>query len=134
MQKRKSKRILSVLLFTLVFMPLWGCLQTQNSSSGDRDQFGELPTEGEISAEFAAVRAIFASSCVAPCHTYSSYKTEEQFIAEGLVVPGDPDNSEIYTALTGATSPTGRKDMPIGSPLTMDELAVFTTWINSITP
>lgn len=132
MLRRNSKYFLILLLFALV-LPFQACLQTENSSEDDDENFQAPPPGVVISPEFAAVRAIFSTSCGGGCHAYAGY-TEDEFIDEALVTPGNRDASPIYTALTGSTSPTGRKDMPIGSPLSQSELDAFTTWIDSIEP
>lgn len=103
-----------------------GCFQTENSSSGDSG-----PT-AVGSPEFIAASNMMARKCTS-CHYHVYHtRTEAQLIAQGLVVPGDPEASEIYYRLTGSSGPGGPKDMPDDGPLTPTEMAIMVTWINSI--
>jgi hypothetical protein len=122
-------KMMRFLLLTIVFLNT-SCFENQNSNSNDD---GGLVVNPGDSAEFIAAKTIFASECNG-CHAYAS-KTEAQFLAEGLVVPGDPENSQIYNSLQGSSGPLGNKDMPDGRPaLDSGELQIIFDWVTSVTP
>ncbi len=114
-----------VIVFISSFF-LSGCLQTENSSSTD----GGPNLTG--TPEFIAAVTVMAAKCTS-CHYHDYHtKTEQQLLDQGLVVPGDPENSLIYYRLTGSAGPGGPKNMPQDVALTAGELATMVTWINSI--
>src|SRR5262249_21335619 len=90
--------------FALLF--LTACLQTENSSTQDAGLYGVYG-----SADFIAARQIMAQNCNG-CHTYGAMK-ESEFVANGLMTPGDPTSSKIYTRLIGSQGGTGAKNMPL---------------------
>lgn len=119
------KRVL-LLLTTLLFAT--ACFQTENSSSGD----GGPDLSG--SPEFIAAATVMAAKCTS-CHYHAYHtQTEAQLVAQGEVIPGDPENSPIYYRLIGSTGANGPKNMPQDGPLTSGEMQTIVTWINSITP
>lgn len=115
---------INLILFSGVLM---GCMQTQNSSSGDAQYYGD----SSISPEFASARAIFAENCT-PCHQFYS-QSESQLISQGLVVGGDSAHSPIYYRLKGsALTSLGNQDMPTNGTLTSDQIEEIKTWIDQI--
>lgn len=107
------------------------CIQTNNSSSRDEEEYdASLPING-ASGDFTAARAIFTNDCAA-CHPFHTM-TEAALIAGGWVVKGDPQNSKIYNSLMGSSGTQGRKDMPDGGPaLPNEDLETIAGWITNI--
>jgi hypothetical protein len=118
------------LLFILLGL-LSGCLETQNSSSGD----AAFAPDEDATPEFQAVRLILSQEC-AGCHSYHE-KSEAQLIANGDVEPGDANHSKLYNRLqgsTGAGDPSGGRDMPQNDSISLTDVETIETWINGITP
>ena len=107
-------------------------MQTDNSNTLDKSNFGPTDSGTSISPEFASVRAIMTQSCT-PCHAFQT-QSEAQLIAAGLVVAVQPDNSKMYYRLTGSTGTNGPKNMPQTGTLTAAQIEAFKTWINTLTP
>lgn len=118
------KRIIFILCLSALTQ---GCLQTENSNSGDGDAYGEISG----SPQFIAARAIFTANCT-PCHSYNA-QTEDELIASGLLVPGDSNNSPIYNRLRNSSGP-GNKNMPPSGPLSTENLTAISTWVTGVTP
>ena len=123
-----------VLLLSLFFWAT-ACYENQDSSSDDA---GGLTINPGDSAQFIAAKTLFAGSCAGGgCHSDFSSKTEAQFVAQGFVVPGDPDSSTVYCRLQGSTGACGGdpKNMPLGQPaLDSSELLIVSDWINTVSP
>lgn len=113
-------------LGTLSFL-LGACLQTQNSSSQDADQFEEQPTGNPA---FLAARTVIANNC-ADCHGYHN-QTEEELISTNFVIPGDPENSMIFYRIKNSSGSQGPKNMPQTGELTEAELQIIFDWIDGI--
>ena len=63
--------------------------------------------------------------------------TVAEFIAQGLLIPGDPENSRIYYRIRGSSGPNGDKNMPDDgstTPLSTDDLTAIATWVTNATP
>lgn len=114
-----------MLVFSLLLaVPFSGCLQTENSSTGD-DAFVDL--DG-ASTEFIAANEIIQSNCAA-CHpSFRSY-TEEDFINEDYIVPGDRDGSLLYNRMD---IPSNSGIMPPSGKLVAEDLQLIEDWINSL--
>lgn len=82
---------------------------------------------GSADSAFAQVKTILIVNCNS-CHLYGSY-AEQEFIDDGLVLAGDPDNSPLYMSLRGSQAPTGRKDMPVSGVLSQAEQQTIRDWI-----
>lgn len=122
-------------LLLAVCLILSGCLEVENSSSQDS---GGLTLNPDDSPEFAAAKTLFSTSCGGSgCHNNYSSFTEAQFIAQGLVVAGDPDASRVFCRNAGSTGACSgdSKTMPLSRPaLTVQQLQVISDWITNITP
>lgn len=101
-------------------MLLGACLQTENSSSGD----GPAP-EGNL--EFLAANEVLLNNCTG-CHIYHT-QTQQELIDDGLVIPGDINNSRLYYRIVGSLGPNGTKNMPISGAA---ELQILADWITNI--
>lgn len=112
------------LILLLVALVLGACVQTENSSSLDRE------TYGNDDSLFGAARTIIGSNCSA-CHAYHTM-TEAELISAGLIVAGEPENSKIYYRLTGSTGSAGPKNMPSGSALSSQDREAISAWIEGI--
>lgn len=112
-------RALLILLFILT-----GCVQTENSSSQDAGLYGG---DGSQTTLFTEARTILYVNCNT-CHAYGSY-AEQDFVTQGLVIAGDPDNSELYYRLRGSQGPNTPKDMPVTGQLSQAELNKIRDWI-----
>lgn len=74
---------------------------------------------------------ILENNC-SSCHEYATL-TDQQLVASGLIVPGDPLNSPIYYRLINSAGTRGSKNMPrVGAALSAAEIAVLDDWIRSI--
>jgi len=116
-----------VILILILVGGIVGCLQTENTSSLDADQYS-----GVVSEEFAVARKIFKQSCANGCHAYHAM-SETQLIAAGVLVPGSPEASQIYYRLDGSSGSLGPKDMPQeGAFLSTEEIESIEEWVNSV--
>jgi hypothetical protein len=122
------------IFITLLFLGT-GCFENQDSNSFDS---GGLTVNPSDSAEFVAAKTLFATSCGGGgCHSDYASKTEAQFVAEGLVIPGDLDGSRVFCRLQGSTGPCGgdSKNMPWMQPaLAPAELQIISDWIAVVSP
>ncbi len=120
------------ILLILLFLAT-GCFENENSSSDDATGLTVNPGD---SVAFIAAKTVFSGSCGGSgCHTEYSSKTEAQFVAEGLVVAGNPDTSKVFCRLQGSTGACGSKNMPRSQPaLDAAELQMISDWITAITP
>lgn len=116
-------RILTGLSFILLLLPLSGC-QTENSSASDAQLYS-----GGGTPAFNEARSIMAANCTG-CHTYHTM-TEEQLVTAGVLVKGDPDNSQIYYRLTGSSGSQGPKTMPPTGSLSVSQVASIRDWISA---
>lgn len=115
------KRLISS---SLIYIFLTGCLQTENSNSGD----GYAPVGEGL---FLEANEIFATKCIGCHHTFQNM-TEAQLIAAGDVIPGDPEGSEVYYRLNGSSGAGGPKNMPSSGSISLEEVMVIYDWISSI--
>jgi hypothetical protein len=109
--------------FLVLSLSLVGCLQTENSSSGD----GLAPVG---TPAFIAASEVFDNKC-SQCHDYHTL-SEAELITLGLVMAGDPEGSEIYYRNTGSLGVNGPKNMPFVGSLTAGELMLIYDWILAI--
>lgn len=73
---------------------------------------------------------IFTNNC-ASCHGgangpggVSNITNLADLVSSGLVIPGNPNGSEIYTAIAGG-------QMPLGSTLSVSQIATISSWITA---
>lgn len=120
-------------IFCLTFLLILaaGCGQDYNSNTGDFSQYS--PIEGIDSStpdgtRLLAVYKIFQAKCFS-CHTWSQYKTSEQWVSAGLVSKGNTGASQVFTRLknSGGNMPPD----PIAE-LTSTELLSVEAWINQM--
>jgi hypothetical protein len=116
---------LSRILFTLLLgiFPA-ACVQTENSNSQDKDQYG-----GGGSALFKAARTILTQSC-SSCHLFHT-KSEDALVADGVMVKGDAEGSQLYFRLNGSSGTGGPKNMPTGGSLSIGDLNTIKDWIDN---
>jgi len=125
------------LLAITILIGLTACFQTENSSSQDKDTYGNIGG----SAEFLAVRTILTNYC-ASCHAYHTLSEADMKLggcAGGpCIVAGSPDTSQIYCRLTGAAGSCtvgSGKNMPQGSGgLSSSDLNAIRFWIVNAPP
>ena len=115
------------LLAGSLFFFLSACLQTQNSSSQDGEQFEEQPTGNPA---FLAARTVIANNC-ADCHGYHN-QSQEQLISTNFVIPGDPEASMIFYRIKNSSGSQGPKNMPQTGELSEAELQIIFDWIDGI--
>lgn len=120
-------------IFGFILFFTSGCFDIYNSST---EGSGGLSVGAGDSPAFVAAKTLFTINCGSSgCHPDFGSKTEAQFVAEGLVVVGVPDSSEVYCRLAGSTGSCGSKNMPQGQPpLDATQLQVVSDWISGITP
>lgn len=103
--------------------------QTYNSLTGDP---GNFAADSGISDALASVRGIFRTYCI-QCHAAYAGYSDAGWIASGLVKPGSPATSSIYTRLRGVGLGVSSEDMPLsGAALSTDEREVIKAWINTL--
>jgi mono/diheme cytochrome c family protein len=113
----------AALTLSILAILLSGC-STDNSSALDAETYG--------AGGSSAVNKIFTQSCGGTCHSFQSM-SGDQLAAAGLIVKGDPLNSQIYYRLIGSTGGTGQKNMPlVGAPLTSDQIATIQAYITGL--
>lgn len=124
---------MKTLFWIFCILLVTACFNVYNS---DSDTGGGLSIGASDSAEFIAAKTLFSASCAGGgCHSDFSSLTEAQFIAQGLVVAGDPDTSKVFCRLQGSTGSCGNKNMPSSQPaLSAIERQVISDWIMAITP
>jgi hypothetical protein len=108
-------------LFLLALLPV-ACVQTENSNTLDKDNYGS-------SGLTAQAKAIFSSKCT-PCHSFQG-ESVDQLVSEGLMVIGDPENSKLFYRLQGSSGVNGPKDMPSGSSISAGDVALIYSWVLS---
>ncbi|WP_413581179.1 hypothetical protein [Bdellovibrio sp. HCB288] len=127
----KTNFLTTIVLGLALLAPL-SCGQSYNSSYYDADIYGE---GGGGTPAFQAAQAILRTEC-ATCHTQASHQSwgnisEAQFIALGLVSPGNLSGSQIYTKLRGnSVNSTG--NMPPSYSLSNSQIQTIETWILGI--
>lgn len=126
------KKLLLAGLTTLAFLSPLACGKIYNSSSYDATSYGSA----DGTPAFLAAKQIIKASCT-NCHTRPSHvawagMSEDDFISQGLVLPGSLEGSSLYTKILGnRTSIPG--NMPDGgAPLTSAELTTLENWILNI--
>ena len=66
------------------------------------------------------------------CHAPFANYSESDWIASGLVVPGAPNGSTLYSSLQGAGVAGGLNSMPKGGSLSAAELGQIKDWISAL--
>ena len=87
----------------------------------------------------ASAQSIISSNCVT-CHSGSNspnlsiLSTAQAYVTAGLIVPGSPGTSTLFTCLTnnGLVTPTGQA-MPSGAALSGSEIQTLKDWIAGMT-
>lgn len=114
---------------------LSGCgLSTKNSVSDDASRFTtESDTqESGTSAALTAARVVFKAKCT-QCHPTFGTLKEADWISQGYVVVGLPQNSKIFSRIRGS-GVGGNEDMPKdGSSLSAEQLDTIKGWITNMT-
>lgn len=117
-----------LLAISLIFFSA-GCGNVLNSNSFDESLYGVEPNGSE---DFLAARDILSSQCFA-CHGTWSAWTSEEFVANGEVVAGSAETSNLFRAIRGNGTIGSENDMPPGpTDLTPGEILVIRTWIESL--
>ncbi len=100
--------------------------------------FGSVAQETELpdlpgGFNFKSVVPTLIDKC-ASCHTHFNWYEygEMDYITQGLVVPGDVQNSPIYFRLKKSNQGSGPRNMPLGSDISNEELVKLEAWINNI--
>lgn len=99
-------------------MLLSSCLQTENTNSTDADTYG------------SAWREVVSTHC-GTCHTFHTMD-DATLIANGLVTPGNVENSKLYYRLAGSTGSNGPKDMPTGGSLSAEDISKIRDYVSSV--
>lgn len=113
----------------LFWMIVSGCgveFQVNNSFSGDEDSFSRI----DGSALFLKANSVFRRQC-SECHSAYSAYTEDEWIAQGLIVVGSADDSVLFGRIRGSGT-GGSEDMPPQTTLSTAELQAIQEWINGI--
>jgi len=110
-----------------LFFLLIGC-QDYNSDSFDKDNYG--PSELTGGADFRTAYPIIKDRC-ASCHAHSDwsgYKSEQDWVTQGLVKAGDSANSSLVYRIVnyGGDMPEGQGAIPD------DEFNAIKTWVDNL--
>lgn len=108
---------------------LAGCGQDYNSNYGDYSQYS--PVEGVDSSTPEGVRLleaykVFQTNCF-QCHSWSEYKTSEQWVTAGLVTKGNLTSSPVYTRLKNVGG-----NMPPAGQLSTADFTSIENWISNL--
>jgi uncharacterized membrane protein len=118
--------------YLALFILLFGC-QDYNSNSGDKFRYGPLGLADGSSTEFTRAYVIIQIRC-SSCHpAWAAYKNEQDWVDNGKVVGGNPDQSSVVNRIKnfGATT----SNMPTDSgPLPEEEYEAIRTWVLSVPP
>ena len=123
------------IIFIILALGIFSCGKIENSNSTDKFTYGDTVAVAG-SQQFKDASTIINNRC-SSCHTntHAQWKnyTQDDFVANGLVVSQSPADSPIYYRNQNATSGPGPKNMPIsGNPvMTASELEAILAWINS---
>ena len=98
---------------------LGGCMQTENSNSSDA-----------FITDESDPRSILQQNC-ASCHDYHK-RSDENLVASGLVVAGNPEGSQIYFRLIGSQGAQGPKNMPLSGALSPSSVQRIYEWIQDL--
>lgn len=117
-------------LFFLSLFLLLSC-QSYNSHTGDAVKYKTV----EVEASLLPAYTVLQNRCV-NCHTgrhnsWASYITNEQWIASGLIVPGDAQASTLIRRIINSNN-IGSNMPPTGGPLPNDEYQVLVDWVNGL--
>ena len=116
----------------MLMLLLASCGQSYNSNSGDIAAYE--PIEGIDASTPDGARLLVAYKAFQPkcfsCHSgYADYKTSEQWVNAGLVTPGMPSTSTVYTILKNAG---GRMPPDPVAQLTTEEFEAVEAWISGM--
>lgn len=78
----------------------------------------------------SAWREIVGTHCGA-CHAFHTLD-DATLVANGLVVPGRPEDSKLYYRLTGSSGANGPKNMPTGGSLSAEDVAKIQDYITAL--
>lgn len=128
------KSLLAAGLILMASLIPLGCGKVYNSSTYDASTYGSA----DGSATFLAAKATINTSC-ANCHTRPSHQawsgmSEKEFIAQGLIKPGNLAASSLYTKIQGNRTMISGNMPAGGSLLTGAELDKMEAWIMGATP
>lgn len=93
-------------------------MQTENSNSQDSTVWGT-----------GGARAVIATHC-AQCHDYHTLSNSD-LVGQGLVVAGDPENSQLYYRILGSDGSRGPKNMPQGGSMSQGDRDTIKAWIQT---
>ncbi|UOF01371.1 DUF1592 domain-containing protein [Bdellovibrio reynosensis] len=103
---------------------------------------GQDVTEPPDDTRFKSAIEIINARCVS-CHKTGgsaafaplNFQSEQLFISQSLVVPGDPSKSKLIYRLKNYPDATAtNRTMPVGSDLSQDEYNILYTWVSKMQP
>ena len=117
-------------LFILFFI-LSSC-QDYNSNSGDKGRYGPVELN-ESDPNFRKAYFIIQSRCVS-CHDHkhdkwADFKSNDEWVADGLVEPGVPASSELIQRIINTGTASSSDMPPGGSPLPDTEYNALVKWV-----
>jgi uncharacterized membrane protein len=115
-------------LFGLLFA---SSCQDYNSNSGDRGKYG-LVVLNETDPNFRQAYTIIQDKCVS-CHDHkhdkwADFTSNEEWVAEGLVVAGQPEGSELIERIVN-TGQVSSNMPPGGSALSDEDYNALIKWV-----
>ncbi len=139
---RLSRNLLIALAIVVVYQ---GCLPSGFKSNSElNSQNGGQAQAPTNSSEFQKARAVLQNSCVSchspggqAAHARLDYANEEDFVANGLVVKGSPDESRIVYRTQGymgnLNGPSlGSANMPLNGSISTTDFQVLRNWVTAM--
>jgi hypothetical protein len=122
------------LFFIVNLIGAAGCVQHYNNSTVDKLRYADLDIDVSTpeGQRFAAASKLMKKRC-AECHTFPTYKTEQQFKTDPtfFVIPGNIAATPLYSRLRGSNQ-GGIEDMPENGQLNPTELQTMRVWIEQM--
>ena len=118
-------------VFSLALLT-FSCGKIENSNSTDDILYGEF-VETDTNPNYLEAKAEIKAKCL-QCHSAWKRYTSQRFVDEGLVIPGQPENSKLYARNILATKGSGPKNMPPSgySPISPAGITAMDAWISSL--
>lgn len=120
------RRLAIATVVAAAILVLSNCGQNYNSNSNDVT--GSSNIDCGLYAKLCTAYPVIQHNHCFQCHSWSGYRTDEQWVQAGLVVPGSPNTSSLIKQLqnTGGDMP---KDY---SALSSDDIDTLKAWIQAI--
>jgi hypothetical protein len=121
-----SRNFLQHCAFLVLAVGLTACGQNYNSSSNDGG--GDLGIDCTVQAQLCSAYTAMKTNHCFECHSWSGYRTNQDWLNSGLVIKDNPSGSRLITQLknAGGTMPQNN------SPMASDDYDAITAWIRNM--